>query len=99
MYDSTDSPHLDPIFLNKSLTFECQLDDDIVNPPLEKQKMLLAACYGVVPTFDVSAAPYKLQKQNFLPTAKILKQEMLCRTPNIKVRGKRNTELVEFCVR
>ena len=63
--NNTAPPQRDLISLNQSSTFECQLDDNKVDPPLENQKILLATCYGVVPSFNISAAPYKLQEHTF----------------------------------
>ena len=47
----------DVVSLNQSATFESYLEDENVTASNDKQKVLLAACYGVVTGFDVTLPP------------------------------------------
>ena len=96
LYEILDSGR-DVVSINQSNTFESYLEDENVIASNEKQKVLLAACYGVVQGFDITLSPYKEQKQTFFPTIKFLKQELLRRDPHIKkIRGKKHPELVSL---
>ena len=50
-------------------TFESIVYNDLLTQPSDRNRVLLAACYGVVDNFDLGAEPYKSQKKKafFLP--------------------------------
>ena len=70
--------------------------NDVLTQPSDRNRVLLAACYGVVENFDLGAEPYKSQKKGFFPTQKILKDELMRRVPSTLpkvLRQKKTCEL------
>ena len=84
-----------PVILKSPL--ENMLTDDSLSTVKDRQKMLMAACYGVVDNFSVFNDPFKHQKRTFFPSQKILKDEIMRRKPGTKqkvIRCKKLDELV-----
>ena len=77
-----------------AVSFEEYINDMNNVITLDKNRYLLAACFGVVPNFDLKQAPYLDLSARVLPTNAMFKQELLRRNKNCKGLRQKKADLL-----
>ena len=75
-------------------SFEDFYKNDVNIRTSDKIRYILAASIGVVEGFSLGDSPYKDLKKPMLPTQHMLKQEVMRRVPESRVRKLKNDELI-----
>ena len=76
------------------VSFEEYINDQSKVKPADKNRFILCASYGVVPDFTLEVEPYTSMKKSQHPTQMMYKQEIIRRDSTVKIRKRKNDELI-----